>query len=313
MSRRKTQEQLQSWSATHRGRHGLIALIASMVALAAGAEAPLTTAAVMESLEAGDWRQPDQENLFYLRLPDGVVIIELAPETAPKTIANIKKLAQDKYFDGLAIIRSHDNYVAQWGDPAETVAEQRSIGEAKQTIETEFDVASDSVTMIAVDSRDPYADSVGFVDGFPAASDGNRTWLAHCYGMLGVARGMQPDSGNGTSLYVVTGHAPRHLDRNLTVAGRVVVGIEHLSSLPRGTGPLGFYETAAERTLIVDARMGSDIPATDQVKIDILRADTVAFSRYVESRTHRNEEFFVHPTGRIELCNINPPIRVNSP
>jgi peptidylprolyl isomerase len=46
-------------------------------------------------------------------------------------------------------------------------------------------------------------------------------WLAHCYAMVGVGRANEPESGNGAELYVVIGHAPRQLDRNIAVAGRV--------------------------------------------------------------------------------------------
>jgi peptidylprolyl isomerase len=268
-----------------------------------------STACSDESLSESDWRQPDPANMLYMRLPGGEVIMELAPRFAPKTITNIRTLVSDEYFDGLAIIRSNDNYVAQWGDPAEDEDELRSIGAALETIETEFDLASDQVELSAIDSRDAYADIVGFADGFPAAGDGERVWLTHCYGMLGVARGVAADSGNGTSLYVITGHAPRHLDRNLTVAGRVVSGIEYLSALPRGTGPMGFYESVDELVPILNIRMGDEIPEEERARIEIMRTDTPAFDEYVESRTNRVEEFFVHPTGRIEICNVNPPVR----
>jgi len=68
--------------------------------------------------------------------------------------------------------------------------------------------------------------------------------------MVGVGRGLSPDTGSGAELYVVIGHAPRHLDRNIALVGRVVEGMEHLSSLPRGAGALGFYEEPEERTPI---------------------------------------------------------------
>lgn len=270
---------------------------------------PVTTASVMAELDESDWRQPGPEDLLYLRLPHGDVIFELAPEFAPRTIENIRKLVSDKYFDGLAVIRSHDNYVAQWGDPAEEENQARSLGSAEETIAPEFDRASDELKIIAVDSRDAYAETVGFADGFHAASDGDRSWLTHCYGTLAVARGMDANSGNGSSLYVVTGHAPRHLDRNLTVVGQVLSGIEKLSALPRGTGPLGFYESPDETVEIHSIRMGNDVPEDERVHFEVLRTDTPAFQKYVQSRTHRPEEFWVHPTGHIEICNINPPVR----
>tara|TARA_R110002096_G_scaffold6409_1_gene29648 strand:- start:6140 stop:7033 length:894 start_codon:yes stop_codon:yes gene_type:complete len=277
------------------------------------ADEPLTTAKVMASLEESDWRQPDPGNVMVMQLQSGEVIFELAPGFAPNTVANIKTLVRDGYFDGLAIIRSHDNYVAQWGDPAEEEAQQRPLGKAAESISPEFERPSEDVTIIEIESRDAYADKVGFLDGFPAASDNKHTWLTHCYGALAVARGMAPESGNGSSLYVVTGHAPRHLDRNLTVVGRALSGMEHLSALPRGTGPLGFYESPDEYVAIVNAQMADEIPAATRQRIDILRTDTDAFQQYVESRAHRREEFWVHPTGRVGLCNIHPPVRITRP
>ena len=265
----------------------------------------------MAALEESDWRRPDPANLLYMRLPQGEVVMELAPGFAPKNVANIKTLVQEKYFDHLAVIRSQDNYVAQWGDPAGEEDEARPLGSASLTVEPEFSRATDGLDITTIDSRDAYADIVGFAQGFPVGSDGERAWLTHCYGMVGVARGNELDSGNGSSLYVITGHAPRHLDRNITLAGRVLSGIEHLATLPRGTGPLGFYETADELTPIISIRMGDDVAEDDRANIEIMRTDTAAFADYVKSRTYRHEEWFVDPTGRIEICNINPPVRVS--
>ena len=199
----------------------------------------------MAALKESDWRRPDPANMLYMRLPQGEVVIELAPDFAPVNVANIKTLVKEEYFDGLAVIRSQDNYVVQWGDPAEE-DQARPFGSAKATVAPEFFRALDGLEVTTLDSLDAYADTVGFRDGFPVGSDGERVWLTHCYGMVGVARGNEPNSGNGSSLYVITGHAPRHLDRNITLAGRVLSGIEYLTTLPRGTGSLGFYESADE-------------------------------------------------------------------
>jgi peptidylprolyl isomerase len=269
-----------------------------------------TTAEVMESLQASDWRKPDPARLVYMQLADGVVVMELATDFAPKNIANIQALIREKYFDGLAIIRSQDNYVVQWADPASDEQQARSLGSAKATVQAEFQQAADEFDITKVNSRDAYADIVGFASGFPVASNGRQTWLAHCYGMVGVARDNASDSGNGSSLYVITGHAPRHLDRNITLVGRVLSGMKLLSVLPRGSGPLGFYETEAEYTPIVSIRMGDEVAAQKRIHLEVMRTDSKAFADYVASRTFRHEEWFVEETGRIELCNITPPVRI---
>jgi len=289
---------------------GSIALILMSLASISGADEALSTADVMARLETSDWRQPDPANLLYMQLESGTVIMELAPAFAPQSILNIKTLAKERYFDDLAIIRSQDNYVVQWADPDEAEETARSLGSAKETVAAEFERSLDGIEIVTIDSRDAYADTVGFSNGFPAGSDGTTAWLAHCYGMVGVARGNETDSGNGTSLYVITGHAPRHLDRNVTLVGRVISGIEHLTVLPRGAGEMGFYQSLEEATPIVSIRLEVDVAEENRAKIEVMRTDTEAFSDYVMSRTYRHEEWFVEPTGRIEVCNINPPIRV---
>ena len=132
-------------------------------------------------------------------------------------------------------------------------------------------------------------------------------WAVHCYGMVGVGRNLSPDTGTGAELYVVIGHAPRHLDRNIALVGRVIEGIEHLSSLPRGTGPLGFYESAEERVPILSVRMGdetSDLPA-----YEYLDTDGSSFEVYANARANRQDEFFIRPAGGADICNIPVPIR----
>ena len=77
---------------------------------------------------------------------------------------------------------------------------------------------------------------MGFYKGFAVgqSKDQKENWLIHCYGALGMGRANEIDSG-GTELYVVIGHAQRYLDKNVTVFGRVIYGMEHLQALKRNT------------------------------------------------------------------------------
>lgn len=273
------------------------------------ADEPPTMASVIELSSPSDWRPLDQRNLMYMKLAGRQIVFELAPQFAPRHIENLRKLVAQQYFDGLAIIRSQDNYVVQWGDPKSGEADSRSYGEAASTLAPEFFRDSAGLEFTKLDSRDAYADEVGFVDGFPAGRDGKRAWLAHCYGMLGVGRANEPDSGNAAELYVVTGHAPRHLDRNVTLIGRVLVGVEHLSSLSRGTGPLGFYDKEEQYVTIESIRFGSDLPAAERQHLEALRTNTQTFDKFVDARRNRREEWFVDPAGRVGLCNVPLPVR----
>ena len=267
---------------------------------------------VLDASADSDWRRPSPENTLYLQLETGRVVFELAPRFAPQHVANIRELVRDRYFDGLAIIRSQDNYVVQWGDPHADEKDRRSLGDAARTLQPEFYRDAAGLAFAPLDSRDAYANEVGFVDGFPVGRDGarGRAWLLHCYGMLGVGRGDAPDSGNGAELYVVTGHAPRHLDRNVTLVGRVIHGIEYLAALPRGTGPLGFYEGEEQYVPIESVRSGADLQQSERLQIELLRTETQTFRNLVEARRHRAEDWFVDPVDRIGICNVPLPARV---
>ena len=274
---------------------------------------PMTTASVLGGTKPSDWRPLDPENTLYVELPGGRVVIELAPAFAPAHVANVKALVREGFFDGLTINRAQDNYVVQWGDSnAEDAQKRRPIRKAKPTLPAEFDrsIAAD-LPFAPLADGDVYAPEVGWSAGFPAARDpkSGRTWLAHCYGTLGAGRGNDAASGGGTELFVVIGHSPRHLDRNDTAFGRVVRGIEVLSTLPRGTGALGFYENAEQRVPIRSMRVAADVPAAERVALEVLRTDTEAFGSLIEARRNRREEWFKQRVGKVELCNVPIPVR----
>ena len=235
------------------------------------------------------------------------MIIELAPEFAPRHVANILALVREGYFNGLAIMRVQDNYVVQWGDAEGT----REIRTAKKTLDAEFDRPAKGLPFTALPDPDTYAGQTGFSHGFAAARDSatGTAWLAHCYGAVGAGRDTAANSGGGTELYAVIGHSPRHLDRNVTLVGRVVKGIELFSILPRGTGNLGFYEKPEQRVPLRSVRVAADAPEGERTSLEIFRTDTAAFAELVESRRTRTDEWFKYKVGRVEVCNVPIPVR----
>ena len=277
----------------------------SMQALRAhSAAAP---SALLASAPASAWRALDPDNTLYLTLPQGQVVIELAPEFAPRYVANIKKLVRQRFFDGLSIFRVQDNAVAEWGDPTG----KKSVGTARRLVAAEFERPSRDLPFTPLPDPDTYAPQVGFADGFPAARDPvfGRAWLANCYGMVGAARGNNVDSGGGTALYAIIGGPQRQWDRNTTMVGRVVQGMPLLSSLPRGDGPLGVYTDRHHWVRIESLRIAADVPAAERTALEVLRTDTPTFSQYVESLRNRREPWFKVPAGRIAVCSIPLPVR----
>jgi cyclophilin family peptidyl-prolyl cis-trans isomerase len=301
-------------------RRGALALVALALACMSGARAaqapaaeepqvkkPLTTADVLAATTPADWRPIDPQSTIYMELPAGRVIIELAPQFAPRYVANIEALARENYFNGLPIERVQDNYVVQWGDPEG----KKPIHNAQRTLAAEFERSSRGLPFMPLAEPDTYAPEVGFSDGFPVALDPKlgRAWLIHCYGMVGAGRDNDVDSGGGTELYAVIGQAPRHLDRNVTLLGRVVQGMDLLSSMPRGTGALGFYEKPEQRVPLKSFKVAADVPEAQRTPLEELRTDTQTFTEYVDARRNRHEEWFKVPAGHVDVCNVPIPVR----
>jgi len=294
------------------GRASCIALVGALLAAGALADASgtprRTMAEVIAAAGPGDWRTPDPVNTVYLQLATGRVVIELASDFAPQHAENIKTLVREGYFDGLAVIRSQDNFVVQWGD----AEGKRPLKSARSSVPPEFTVAKGmSLPFTRLPDADGYAPEVGFSGAFPAARDPRtgEAWLVHCYAMVGAGRANEVDSGTGAELYVVTGHAPRQLDRNIALVGRVVQGIELLSVLPRGTGALGFYEKPSQHVPIVSVRMAADVPEAERARIELMRTDTPTFGALVEARRNRQDDWYKVPAGYIDVCNVPIPVR----
>ena len=233
-------------------------------------------------------------------------MIELARLVAPVHVANIKALVRAHYFDGLAIVRVQDNYVVQWDDPDHSRPVPAGVRPAVEFVAD----ASANQRFEALPDRDVYAPEVGFLDGFPAARDrhSGAVWLAHCYGMVGVGRD-DPATSDGTEMYAVIGHAPRQLDRNVALVGRVLDGIALLSSLPRGSGDMGFYVSPEPAVPIISMRIASDLPPAERSPIEVLRTESATFRSLLQQRRNRHEAWFKFNPEHIDLCNVPLPVR----
>ncbi|WP_294390318.1 peptidylprolyl isomerase [uncultured Sphingomonas sp.] len=292
-------------------------LTAAIAALWAASAPAVSPAEIAKAAPARDWVAIAPRDIMVMDLaPDSagtarrVVIQLMPPPFAPHHIANIRALAAARWWDGTSINRVQDNYVVQWGDPTEKKPLPPGLTTAPAA---DYAIAADALKgwsgAATPPLRDAYAARVGFRAGWPLASDGREIWPVHCYGMVGVGRNLSPDTGSGAELYAVIGHAPRHLDRNVALVGRVVAGMEHLSALPRGSGALGFYQQAAEHTPIVAVRMGDTLPPGEQPHFQYLSTESAAFTFYVKARANRSDGFFIRPAGAVDVCNALPPVR----
>jgi len=316
----------------------LAAATALSPALAADEAAVLKTPAqVVAAAPQADWKPIAPSDLLVMDLaPDGDgkprrVVIQLMPAPFSQGwVENIRKLVAARWYDGIAVVRVKDNYVVQWGDPeGENPDKAKPLPEGLKVM-PESDYTRASVGPFAPPvyttstlhppigpwlpqlMADLYSKGAYFAQGWPLASDSQGiAWPTHCYGSVGVGRNVSPDTGTGAELYAVIGHAPRQLDRNIAVVGRVIAGIEHLSSLPRGTGELGFYETPQERTPIVSVRMGDTVP--DLPAYEYLATDSASFAAYAYTRANRKDAFYIQPAAGVDVCNAPVPIREVKP
>ena len=271
-----------------------------------------TPSQILAATTAADWRAPAADQTLLMELAGGrKVVIELATPFAPRHANRIATLTRAHWYDGLAIVRVQDNYVTQWGDADGTHPLPTGI---TQMLTAEFSQPAMplGVTFKKLPDRDAYANRVGFASGWPVAMDKTNgpVWMTHCYGMVGAGRDAAADSGGAGELYAVIGHGPRHLDLNITLVGRVLLGMEHLAALPRGTEALGFYKTPAERTAIVSARMLDELPAEQRPAVEVLRTESAAYHAWLEARRNRKDDWYLHGAGHIDLCNALPPVRV---
>lgn len=265
---------------------------------------------LLKDSPAADWRALDPDNTMYVDLPAGRVVIELAPAFAPENVAQVRKLVREKYFDGSFVIRVQDNYVVQWARPeTDELAKKMSSVKVKPEFLRKVDP---NVVFTKLSDPDTYAPEVGFSGGFAAAHDPKRgeTWLVHCYGSVGVGRDNDADSGNGAELYAVIGQSPRHLDRNITLVGRVVRGIELMSVMPRGPGAMGFYDKPADYIPIRSVRLAADVAPGERLPLEALRTDSATFKSWIASRATRKEGWFKEPVGHIGVCNVPLPVRL---
>ena len=286
-------------------------LLLSAAALVIGAAPPkrLTPSDIVAGAPASAWKTIPADDLLIMDLKSGArVVVQLAPMFAPVHVANIKALARGSYWDGATIYRVQDNYVAQWG--LNDSGKPWPAGVTPKP-SAEYTRPLKGLAVKPLGFADPYAPGAGFADGWPIAYSPKAGWanLAHCYATVGVGRDLSPDTGTGGELYAIIGQPTRHMDRNLAVVGRVIDGIDKLSSLPRGTEALGFYKDKAQYVPIASIRLASDMPAAGRPSYEFLDTASTSFARYIYVRANRHDDFYIRPAGGVDLCNVQVPVR----
>ena len=144
-----------------------------------------------------------------LKLKDGDVKIELFPDVAPKHVERIKTLSNEGKYNNVVFHRVIDGFMAQTGD-------------------VQFGNSSSDT----FDLRRAGTGSSNLPDLKQEFSD-----IPHEKGTLSMARSSDPNSGN-SQFFICLESAP-HLDRNYTVFGKVIEGMEHVDKIKKGDSSTG--------------------------------------------------------------------------
>lgn len=269
----------------------------ALLALAAG---QATAAPAPTDPIAADWKPiPDDELMVMTLAGDRQVIVRLAPQYAPEHVANVRRLALAHWWDATSVYRVQDNWVAQWGDVTEEKPLPKGVAPRPAA---EYDIAA-FTPAVKLTKSDAYSTASGITaDGWPVATDGTHAWLTHCYGTVGVARDVSPDTGSGSELFASLGGSARRLDRNYTIVGRVIDGMDIVSALKRSRAEMGMYASAEEATPIVSVRLASDMPAATRPHYQYRAADNPRFAAMVAAKANPKP-----PTvslGGIDVCDV---------
>lgn len=252
------------------------------------------------------WRSVDPERLVFVELQEGLFALELNPMFAPKTVRQFKSLVRDDFYNGLSFYRVIDGFVAQGGDGSD-------LGERSEVplISAEFEIDwPEEADYIEAQSPDMFAPETGFMEGFAVGRDPkeNAAWLLHCPGVVAMARNEGPDSSR-TDFYIVIGQAPRYLDRNMNVFGRVVYGMDVVQKIRRGkVTDNGVIEQDIDRSRIRSMTLATDVPEDDRRTILAIDTTDKAFESYLDDRRKRKDKFFHHrPPKVLDACQVPLP------
>jgi peptidylprolyl isomerase len=258
-----------------------------------------------DNSKSEQWRALDLNNTVLLTLPNGNVVIELAPQFSPKHVEQFSGLVKKSFYDGIKFYRVIDGFVAQAG-PKDGSDKDKSV--SKLAMEGQFSTDK-KWSFTQVQNHDLFASRTGFKDGFALASDNNGSaWLTHCPGTLVMARGNEANSAS-SHFYFVIGQAPRYLDKIMTIFGRVVYGMEHIQAIKRTSVIEGEYAVDwREHTPITGMRLMVDVPVNERIIIEVENTESAAFAeRLIKRRARESAFYFEKPPSVLDVCQI--PIR----
>lgn len=259
-----------------------------------------------QDVSPSDWIDIDPEYTLYIEVPQGRVVVALSKDLAQGHVTQLQALARARYFDGLQFYRVIEGFLAQGGD----FAEERPIP-AADALRAEFDEPwSEEFEFFPVGDVDQFGERGGFINGFPVRHhvEDDRVWLTRCTGVIGLGRYDDPNTANAH--FWIALQPIRANDRQDTVFGRVVWGMEHVSTMTRTGSELG---DESRWTPIVSVRLASDIPSEERTNLQWLDTNSETFAATLEERRNPTEppaaDWFAHRPRNFDVCGAPVPVR----
>lgn len=250
------------------------ALTSAPMASAASKEAKAAVAAILAEPTAADFRTVDPNNLLVIDTTKGRILLEMIPEVAPQSVARVKELAHDHFYDGLTFHRVVNGFMAQGGDPKG----DGTGGSTKPDLPGEFTFRRDA-TLPFTRFQALAGQEDGFVKSMPVRSqnsglmimtaDGKvQAWGLFCTGVAGMARAGAPDSGN--SQFFLMRDFNEALERQYTPWAVVVSGEPVVKALKTG-------EPVVDPDKMVTVRVAADLPAAGRPTVQVLNTEGAYF------------------------------------
>lgn len=254
---------------------------------------------VIKHAKAHEWRNVDRQNVLKITLPTGAAYVELNPQLAAKHTAHIKQLAREGFYKNTRVYRFVEGFVAQGGDSSGN----KAIKTANKTVPAEFYHSTAQPLKITELQGDGYAPVTGFLNGFAVAQNASNTqiWQVHCHGVFAMARGNEINSAS-TEFFVTIGQGPRYLDKNITVFGRVLEGMQHFNRLQRKPVPNTPFNPITNIEVLADIKR-------DKSTFNVMKTDSQSFRELIEARKNRTEPWFVYAHNYIDVCAMPIPTK----
>jgi len=245
-----------------------VVVIAALAATAAAASKHLAPAPELAAPSEADWRTPDPADVLVIDTSKGRVIVELTPEVAPKSAAQVRELARAGFYDGRAFFRVIDGFMDQTGDPTDT----GGGGSTRPNLPGEFTFRRDATTPMTVADKEG-GHEAGFIKSLPVISQSLdlamltadhkvSAWPTFCPGVVGMARADDPDSGN-SQFFLMRG-TQTSLDQKYAAVGHVIAGMDVVRAIKTGE------PVAAPQDKMVTVRVLADMPAAQRPSVRVI-------------------------------------------